>query len=240
MSDRPVAMVTGASRGIGRAVAIALQHAGYATVLLARDKKGLHQTALKCAEAGGPFPLIHSVDLQSIEEMRNCVNKVLSDTGQLDALVNNAGNAIAKSVEDTTISDWNAVMNLNARAPFFLTQAVLPLLRQSPQAVIINIGSIVSIKGYENQSVYTASKHALAGWTKSLAREAADDGIRVHLITPGGVATDLVRRMRPDIETSDLIHCEDIAEAVLFLIRYKGNAVIDTLDIHRKGKPPFS
>ena len=88
--------------------------------------------------------------------------------------------------------------------------------------------------------MYTASKHALAGWTKTLAKEVAKDGIRVHLITPGGVATDMVRQMRPDIDEADLIQSEEIAEAIMFLVRYRGNAVIDVLDLHRAGKLPFS
>ena len=131
-------------------------------------------------------------------------------------------------------------MNLNAKTPFFLTQAALPALRRAPHPLIINIGSVVSLKGYENQSLYSASKHALAGWTRSLARETAADGIRVHLIAPGGVDTDLVRLTRPDIDPSDLISPEEIARSVVFLVESRGNAVIDTLEIRREGKIPFA
>lgn len=240
VNAEPAAMITGASRGIGRAAALALSRAGYRTVLLARSQEALNETAEKCVEAGGIRPLVCSIDLQSQISFHSCVEKALSAAGRLDVLVNNAGAAISKSFDSSTPSDWDALMNLNARAPFFLTQAALPALRQSPAGVIINIGSVVSVKGYENQSVYTASKHALAGWTKTLAKEVAKDGIRVHLITPGGVATDMVRQMRPDIDEADLIQSEEIAEAIMFLVRYRGNAVIDVLDLHRAGKLPFS
>ena len=105
---------------------------------------------------------------------------------------------------------------------------------------MVNIGSVVSFKGYEKQVAYTASKHALAGWTKVLAREVSSEGIRVHLIAPGGVATDMARNVRPDIDESGLILPEEIARAVVFLVKHRGNAVIDVLDIHRAGKMPFA
>ena len=240
MDKKPVALITGASRGIGRATALALNQNGYQTVLLARNQDALNEVADKCVENGGARPLVFSIDLQTGDPLTVCVEKILKATGRLDVLINNAGAAISKSFDDSTPADWDALMDLNARAPFFLTQAALPALRRSPAASIINIGSVVSVKGYEKQSVYTASKHALAGWTKSLAKEVAKDGIRVHLITPGGVATDLVKRMRPDIAEADLIQSEEVAEAIVFLVRHRGNAVIDVLDLHRFGKVPFS
>jgi 3-oxoacyl-[acyl-carrier protein] reductase len=165
---------------------------------------------------------------------------VENETGRLDVLVNNAGIVVSKSFEDTGAADWDRMMNLNARAPFLLTRMLLPLLRASAGATVVNIGSVVSFKGYEMQAAYTASKHALAGWTKVLAREEVSNGIRVHLIAPGGVATDLVRNVRPDIDESDLIAPEDVAEMVRFLTTHRSNAVIDVVEMHRAGKTPFS
>ena len=238
--SEPAALVTGASRGIGRSAAAALARSGYRLVLTARDKAALQDTAQHCSSPRGTPALVIPADLEHPQNAPGLIEQALAQTGRLDLLVNNAGCAFAAAFDESRPEDWERLMNLNAKTPFFLTQAALPALRRSPHPAVINIGSVVSIKGYENQSIYTASKHALAGWTKSLAREAADEGIRVHLIAPGGVDTDLVRRTRPDIDTSDLIPPEEIARAVVFLAQSRENAVIDILEIRRSGKTPFA
>ena len=237
MISKPVALVTGASRGIGRAIAVALSEAGYMPALAARDKKALAESAGLCQ---GSDALIFPVDLADEGAPENLIDGVLKAAGRLDLLVNNAGAVISRSFEETDSGDWDRMMTLNARSPFLLTRAALPALRRAPEAAVVNIGSVVSFKGYEMQAAYTASKHALAGWTKVLARELSGEGIRVHLIAPGGVATDMARNVRPDIDESGLIAPDEIARAVVFLIKNRGNAVIDVLDIHRAGKIPFA
>lgn len=238
--SEPAALVTGASRGIGRAVAAALARAGCRLVLTARDEAALEAAAPLCMSPRGTEAFLIPADLENPENAPKLVHRALEHTRRLDILVNNAGCALAAPFGESRPEDWDRVMNLNAKTPFFLTQAALPALRRAPHPIIINIGSVVSLKGYENQSLYSASKHALAGWTRSLARETAADGIRVHLIAPGGADTDLVRRTRPDIDPSDLISPEEIARSVVFLVESRGNAVIDTLEIRREGKTPFA
>jgi 3-oxoacyl-[acyl-carrier protein] reductase len=103
----------------------------------------------------------------------------------------------------------------------------------------VNIASVVAVKGYVNQGAYTASKHALLGFTKVLARELHREGIRVHVISPGGVATDLIPSMRPDIPPETLIQPEEIAEIVWFLLSHRGNAVIDEVNVRRISNEPW-
>lgn len=239
MTTIPTALITGASRGIGRAISINLSKAGYRCALTARNEKDLQETAELCFKVEGSAPLLIPCNLAEKQAPSEIIGILAREWGNLDVLVNNAGCTLAKSVEESSLDDWDELMILNARSPFFLAQAALPLLRESSQAAIVNIGSVVSVKGYPQQSVYSATKHAIAGWTKSLACEVADDGIRVHLIMPGGVATDMVSKVRPDIDTSDLIQPEDVAAAVEFLITHRGSAVIDVIDLHRIGKMPF-
>ena len=105
--------------------------------------------------------------------------------------------------------------------------------------LVSNGGSVVAYKGYPLQSAYAASKHALAGFTKSLASEVYREDIRVHLISPGGVFTDMVRIARPDLTGEDMILPEDIAEIAAFFIEHRTNAVIDEICVHRSGKEPF-
>lgn len=241
MESKPVALITGASRGIGRAVAIALSEAGYRPALAARDTAGLRVTADSCVDACvGANPLIFPVDLTEEGAPEALADDVIRSAGRLDLLINNAGGVISRSFEETDAADWDKLMALNARAPFLLTRAALAGLRRAPEAAVVNIGSVVSFKGYELQAAYSASKHALAGWTKVLAREVSAEGIRVHLIAPGGVATDMVRNVRPDIDESDLIAPEEIARAIVFLVTHRGNAVVDVLEVHRAGKLPFA
>jgi 3-oxoacyl-[acyl-carrier protein] reductase len=236
MESKPVALITGASRGIGRAIAVALSGAGYDCALSARSAEALAESAALCPGRTETF----AADLSAAGAPEELADAVVGKMGRVDVLVNNAGAALSKPFEETNTADWDALMALNARSPFLLTRALLPALRRSETATIVNIGSVVSHKGYQLQAAYAASKHALAGWTKSLAGEVAPEGIRVHLVTPGGVATEMVLGVRPDIDPEDLIRPEEIAEAVLFLVEKRGNAVIDELRIHRKGKAPFA
>ena len=111
--------------------------------------------------------------------------------------------------------------------------------QKSRTCFIINIGSVVAHKGYENQSVYSASKHALLGLVKAVARDLKDTRIRIHVINPGGVDTDLVRSVRPDIDTSEMIDANEIADALLYLLSMNGNAMIDEINIRRKTKQPW-
>ncbi|MBQ5639800.1 MAG: SDR family oxidoreductase, partial [Bacteroidales bacterium] len=121
----------------------------------------------------------------------------------------------------------------NAKAPFFISKAALPYLKKSEKPIVINIASVVGFKGYANQSVYASSKHALTGFTKVFAKEVQPFGIRVHLISPGGVATEMVKQMRPDIKADELIQTEEIAEIVNFLVTRKGKGTIDDFYIRR-------
>ena len=127
----------------------------------------------------------------------------------------------------------------NARAPFVLIHSALPHLRRA-RGRIINIASVVAHKGYPLQSAYAASKHALLGLSKSLANELYQEGVRVHVISPGGVHTDMVRAARPDLSPDGLISAGEVADAVMFLLSLDKNAVIDEICLHRQGKAPFA
>jgi 3-oxoacyl-[acyl-carrier protein] reductase len=160
--------------------------------------------------------------------------------GHIDTLINNAGVAQNTPFEDISNEEFDRIMAINLKAPFMLTREVLPFLKKSAAATIINIASVVAHAGYPMQSIYTASKHALLGMTKSIAREYYRDNIRVHAICPGGVYTDMVKISRPDLTPEGMIMPEDIAQIVLFFLANRGNAVIDEILVHRMNKEPFS
>lgn len=233
-----VAIVTGASRGIGRAISVALAQETATIVLAARSIQELQNTAEQVTKAGGVAHIIH-VELTEEQSIRNLVQVTGEKLGRLDILVNNAGVTHSAELEQTSTDDWQRCISINARAPFILCREALPLLKKSQAAHIINIASVVGIKGYPLQSAYTASKHALRGMTISLAEELRGSNIRVHLLCPGGVDTDMVDRVRPDIAKDELIKPQEIAELVLYLVTHKGNAVMDELRIRRATSAPW-
>lgn len=227
------ALVTGGGSGIGREIALRLKQAGANVAICGRNREKLAETARLL---GGALEL--AGDLADVEHARSCVDRTVEAFGGLDILVNNAGVALSKPFAETTLEDYQRVMDINVRTPFVMTQRALPYLRAA-QGRVFNIASVVAHKGYTLQSVYAASKHALLGMSKSLAGEVYMDGVRVHVISPGGVYTDMVKIARPDLSGDGLIDPAEVAEAVMFLLSMDKNAVVDEIRIHRCGKQPF-
>lgn len=233
-----VAIVTGAGRGIGRAISVALAQESATVVLAARSLEHLNETSEKVIQAGGGAHIV-TTELTEEESIKVLVKETEGQFGRLDILVNNAGITHSALLEQTATEDWERLMWVNARAPFILCREALSLLRKSERAFIINIASVVGVKGYPLQSAYTSSKHALRGMTISLSEELRGTNIRVHLLCPGGVDTDMVARVRPDIARDELIKPEELAELVHYLVTHKGNAVLDELHIRRATSTPW-
>jgi NAD(P)-dependent dehydrogenase (short-subunit alcohol dehydrogenase family) len=157
-----VALVTGASRGIGRAISIALARQAATVVLTARSKQKLNETAEQVRQTGGDAEVVPT-ELADEKAIRNLVHVIDEKYGRLDILVNNAGVTHSAKLQETATADWDRCFQINARAPFILCRQALPLLEKAPFAYIVNIASVVGVKGYPLQSAYTASKHALRG-----------------------------------------------------------------------------
>ena len=233
------AVITGAGTGIGRAIALRLADDKINLVLCGRDTEKLNAVKLE-AESRGVEAIVLSGDLSDDAYLFSCIDKAAAHFGGVDILINNAGMALNCTFEETAPEQFDRIMRLNVRAPYFLCQSAIKWLKKSEWATVINISSVVGHKGYPNQSAYTASKHAVIGMTKSLANEVYQDGIRVHVISPGGVYTDMVAIARPDLTADGMIMPEDIAEIAAFMINQRGNAVIDEICVHRAGKEPFA
>jgi len=231
-----IALLTGASRGIGRAIALELADLGFDLALVGRDQASLEETA---SLIPGTRVSLITADLSDPGSSKYIVERTVSAFGGLDLLVNCAGVPQKGPFTEVTPEEWNKVFAVNARAPFFICQAALEPLKKSSKPMVINIASVVGFKGYINQSVYSSSKHALTGFTKVFAKEVQPFGIRVHVISPGGVATEMVKKMRPDIDPDDLIQPEEIAEIVRFIVTKKGKGTVDQFYIRRFGGLAF-
>lgn len=233
-----VAVITGAGGGIGSAIAEKLAQQGMRLVLLGgKNREKLQSTQRLVA----PYTdaLVLPGDLTDMAFLATATAEIVERFGQIDVLINNAGMALNCPFEEVGEEQFDQIMQINLKVPFFLTQSMLPHLKRSEAATIINISSVVGHAGYPYQSAYVASKHALLGFTKSLARETYQDNVRVHAICPGGVYTDMVKVARPDLTDEGMIMPADIADIVLFFLSHRGNAVIDEILVHRASKEPF-
>ncbi len=236
--DGQVALITGASRGIGRAVALSLAAQGAQVVAVARSQELLDKLVGQIEQSDYKASAI-VFDLADESSIDALVHQVKDQFGRLDILVNNAGLTHSALMAETATADFDRIMATNTRGPYLLTRQCLPLLMQAPHATIVNIASVVGVKGYPKQSAYTASKHALRGWSIALAEELRGTNIRVHVFCPGGVDTDMVSNVRPDIPKDDLISPEEIAELVTYCATHKGNAVVDEFRIRRTASGPW-
>ena len=241
------AIITGATGGIGTALVRKLAGCGYNLVLAGRSLqklKTVREIARESASEAGFDAAgceICCVDLTLPGTPRLLTEAAKERFGGLDVLINCAGIAQHDDFEAVTPEQFDRIMAVNVKAPYFLCQAALPLLRASDCASIINIASVVAHKGYPQQSVYAASKHALLGLSKSLANEVYRDGIRVHVVSPGAVYTQMAALARPDLTPEGMTLPEDIADIVEFLLKHRNaDAVIDEISVHRTNKEPFA
>jgi 3-oxoacyl-[acyl-carrier protein] reductase len=219
-----VALVTGASQGIGRACALALANAGARVALAARNSEKLSETAQQITNAGGQAS-VFALDLASEESIRAGAKAVLAAMGKIDILVNNGGITRDNLMLRMKLADWDAVLTTNLTGTFLLTQSVATAMLKARFGRIINITSVVGETGQAGQANYAASKAGLIGLTKSLARELASRNITVNAVAPGFIATPMTDVLNEQQRAAMLTQIpldrpgtpEDIANAVAFL-----------------------
>jgi len=193
-ADGKIAIVTGASRGIGRGIALALAEAGATVVCAARDLAKLEAVVAEISALGGKAAA-HVVDVASRESIEALISGTVAAHGRVDVLVNNAGITRDTLLLRMKPADWDDVIATNLTSVFTSTQAVMkPMLKQRAGS-IINIGSVVGLTGNAGQANYAAAKAGLIGFSKSVAREVASRGIRVNVVTPGFIDTDMTNAM---------------------------------------------
>jgi len=233
-----VALVTGGGRGIGRCSALALAREGAVVAVTARSADQLDETAALVREAGG-VALAAPADVSRREEVNAAVEQVVEAFGPIDILVNNAGIARVATVLDSTTDDWQSMFEVNVLGALFCVQAVLPSMIERRRGWVINISSTTGIKGYVGQSAYCASKHGLMALAKVLALETQEHGVRIHAICPATTDTDMVRGIPRTDGPSEWIRPEEIAETVVFLAAFDGNAMIDNVIVRRYPASPW-
>jgi gluconate 5-dehydrogenase len=199
-----IALVTGGSRGLGFAMASALASAGATVVLCARSQSGLETAAASIRDAGGKVD-IEPFDLTDQSALRGAVRNVLARHGRIDILLNNAGICEWSDFLKSGIEMWQRTMDTNVTAAFLLAQEVAPAMIERGHGRIINVGSYLSVLGREKLQAYVASKHAVAGLTKSLGAELGRHGIRCNGICPGYFLTDMAEPVTSNPQMKEIV-----------------------------------
>lgn len=211
-------MISGASRGIGRAVALDLAAAGADLTLLARTEEALEETATLCREAGARVLAIPT-DVTERAALERAVAKTVDELGALHILVNNAGIYAKGAAQSADMDAFERVIDVNVKALMNLTRLALPhILASQGQRAVIHIASIVSRMSFAQGGAYCASKHAVLGYSNSLFEDVREAGVKVCAIQPGFVATDMVAGH--GLAMDKMIQPQDIAKTVRFVATY--------------------
>lgn len=228
-SALPVVLITGASRGIGRAIALRCAAESQQTVLCARDVDSLTKIAGECRALGAPEPYCASLDLERCEDIQPLFQGIFKRFGRLDGLVNNAGilhEGLLGMIRPEVI---DRVLSVNVKAPLMMTQYAARLMSRHNTGSIINLASIMGMRGASGLSLYAASKAALVGATLSASKELASKGIRVNAVSPGFISTDMTSNLTEVAYQSRIASIglgrpgtpEEVANLVWFLLSDK-------------------
>jgi NADP-dependent 3-hydroxy acid dehydrogenase YdfG len=225
------ALITGATQGIGKATAFALGRAGYKVGICARTetkiKRTIEELRQEGIEAAGA-----AADVGQPDQAGRAAEEIIGRLGEIDVLVNNAGVLIAKPFEELSLDDWDSTMSSNVRSLYLMTRAVLPAMRRRRRGSIVNVASLAGRNGFAGGTAYTASKHAVLGFSRSLMLETRKDNIRVIAICPGSVATSMLQD-QPMLksEPQKILQPDDVAVTIVHAIGLPDRAMVSELDI---------
>ncbi len=229
-----VAIVTGSSSGIGKAIALRFGQEGARVVVAARRIALCEQTVAQIREQGGEALAIQT-DVAEEQQVERLMADTVARYGRIDILVNNAGIGGGSRLAETSTEAFDHVMNVNLRGTFFCCRAGFRQMKQQGGGVIINISSVAGVQAWAGTGTYSASKHGIMALTKSLAEEGRPHHIKVSAICPGAVADELVDASLADIERSEKIDPFDVAEAAIYLSTLGKHAVVHQIIIDRAG-----
>jgi 3-oxoacyl-[acyl-carrier protein] reductase len=231
MTPSTTALITGATDGIGRATAFALGRAGYRVGVCSRTASKV-DALVEELRGAGIEAAGRAGDVSQPGEVTTIVDHVSAALGEIGVLVNNAGVLIARPIAELTLEDWDATMATNLRSLFLMTRAVLPPMRAKGRGDIVNLASLAARNGFVGGAAYTASKHAVLGFGRSLMLELRKEGIRVITICPGSVDTGMLRD-QPMLKSDParILRPEDVAESVLHTLRLPLRALVSEVDL---------
>ncbi len=229
-----VVIVTGASDGIGKHISLALAKNQAKLALIARNQKRLQQVAQQAKKLGSPKVSLYLCDLTKLDQLKETVKSIKQTFGQVDVLINNAGiwhkMKPTDQIEDEIVTQ---VIATNLIAPINLTRLILPLLRQRPEAIILNVISKSGVVAQPGQSIYTASKYGLRGFTEVLKEELKDTNIHVAGVYQSGVHTDMFAKAGEEFSSRDFMEPADLANIIVNMLQLPNKIWIHDIRIDK-------
>jgi 3-oxoacyl-[acyl-carrier protein] reductase len=229
-----VAIVTGSSSGIGKAIALRFGEEGASVVVAARNAEGCEKTARAIRQKGGDARVIQT-DIRHEGQVDALFERTVQDCGRVDVAVHNAGIFGGKRIAETSTEAFDEVIRVNLRGTFLCCRAAFKQMKKQGGGMIINVSSVAGVQAWAGTGSYSASKHGVMALTRALADEGRPFHIKVSAICPGGVAEDLVDASESDIMQSEKISPFDIAETAVYLCTLGRFAVIHEVVVNRLG-----
>jgi 3-oxoacyl-[acyl-carrier protein] reductase len=230
-----VALVTGGSRGIGRAVVEALLAEGWRVGFCARTQQSAAAAERELAAGAAGRVWGRAVDVRRPEQVQAWIAETASAEGRIDCLVNNAGLGVFAPVDEISLEAWAETIETNLFGPFYATRAVAPVMRRQGGGFILNVGSLAARNPFAGGAAYNASKFGLLGFSEAAMLDLRHSGVRVACVLPGSVDTDFHADRRPEREW--MLAPEDVARAVVDLLRYPDRALPSLVEL-RPTRPP--
>ena len=225
------AVITGASSGVGKSLAIQLSDAGYKVVLAARSEDKLNVIAEEIQKMGGNC-LVVPTDVSQPEQINNLKDRTL-EYGDVFVVINNAGLGKFCKIEDVTLEDWNRQLDVNLRATFLVSQAFIPGMKQRKKGTLVFMNSVAGKKGYPYSAAYVASKYGMRGLADSLREELREENIKVISIHPGAVDTPFWDGAGVNFPREEMLDTNTLAQSIVHAIQSPGNFTIEELVVRR-------
>ena len=226
-----VAIITGASSGIGKCLSIDLAEIGYRVILVARSTEKLQKLSDEIrAKGGGCLTIPADIAIPSeIEKIRRQANSY----GDVSLVINNAGVGNFNKIEDVTLEDWNHQMDINLRGSFLVSQAFIPNMKKLNEGRLVFINSVAGKQAYPYSSVYVSSKHALRGLADSFREELREDNIKVISIYPGAINTPFWNSIGTDFPKSEMLKVENVSKTIINAIEAPENCTVEEIVVRR-------
>ncbi|UJW56463.1 SDR family NAD(P)-dependent oxidoreductase [Bacillus sp. A116_S68] len=233
--SKKVVIVTGASKGIGKAIAEACGQEGMKVVIFARNANKLNEVAdLMMSKGIEVLPIVGDVTNDS--SINSCIEQTISKFGRIDALINNAGTSMYKAVEETTNKEWNNLQAVNINGVFLFSKAVIPYMKKQCEGYIINISSDAGQSSSANLTAYCSSKYAVQGFTGALSQELRPFGIKVASVMPGITDTSMHDSIPFQVDKSRWLKPEDIANSIIHLLQTPDHVIVEQIIIQPNKK----
>ncbi len=230
IKEKEISLVTGGNRGIGKSIALRLAEEKHDIIIIGRDEKSLKKTSAEIIETGGSCDYFKG-DVADETFVRNSVDEIIKKYGKIDNLINNAGTNVFKKAIDASLDEFKIQIEANLYGIFNYSKAVLPNMIERKSGAIINIVSLAGKNSFVGGAMYSASKHAALGFTKSLMLEVREYDIRVSAVCPGSVDTEFFSGSAIKPNRNKILKPDDIAETVISILRLPVHALISEVDI---------